>query len=272
VSFESDERQIRASLGLHRGRRALGSAMVAIAGLALLLRIVVPDEQPVLVTPPGIQPNAPAVAPLASRAPVRRRSLRTQTQAPVRAAAPVASSTERSAPPAEQPAERVASSPERSAPPAEQPAERVVPPAEQPSEALVPPPPAVPPAESPAAPEVDIAAPDEPPAEPLPERAAPVAWEGSGESIARAIADAKRAAVRKCFEHELKQQPKLAGTVVVELELAAPDRVEALRVSDDLNRPEFTHCVTSAMQGLRFAALDEDISVRVPYTLRPVPR
>ena len=126
------------------------------------------------------------------------------------------------------------------------------------------------PAESPAAPEVDVAAaPDAPPAEPLPESAA---GEGSGESIARAIAAAKRAAVRNCFEHELKQQPKLTGTVVVELDLAAPDRVEALRVSDDLNRPEFTRCVTSAMQGLRFAALDEDISVRVPYSLSPVQR
>ena len=50
------------------------------------------------------------------------------------------------------------------------------------------------------------------------------------------------------------------------------NRVEVLRVSDDLDRPEFTRCVTSAMQGLRFAALDEDISVRVPYTLSPVQR
>jgi hypothetical protein len=117
-----------------------------------------------------------------------------------------------------------------------------------------------------------MVAPPEPPAEP----AASVAQEEGSDSraaaIARAIADSKRAAVRTCFERELKQQPKLTGTVVVELDLAAPDRVEALRVSDDLSRPEFTRCVTSAMQGVRFAALDEDLSVRVPYALSPVMR
>jgi hypothetical protein len=111
-----------------------------------------------------------------------------------------------------------------------------------------------------------------PPPEPAAEPVAPTAWDGNGESIARAIADAKRAAVRACFERELKQQPKLVGTVVVELDLAAPNRLEALRVSDDLGRPEFTRCVTAAMQGVRFAALDEDISVRVPYVLSPVTR
>lgn len=92
---------------------------------------------------------------------------------------------------------------------------------------------------------------------------------GNGEDIARAIAAAKRAAVRTCFEHELKDQPKLTGTVVVELDLAPPDRIDGLRVSDDLNRPGFTRCVTSVMQGVRFAALDEEVSVRVPYVLSP---
>lgn len=111
--------------------------------------------------------------------------------------------------------------------------------------------------------ESDGDAPPAPPAEPA---------TGNGEAIARAIADAKRAAVRECFERELKQQPKLAGTVVVELDLAAPDRVESLRVSDDLARPEFTRCVTAAMQTVRFAALDEDVSVRVPYALSAVAR
>jgi len=93
--------------------------------------------------------------------------------------------------------------------------------------------------------------------------------DGNGERIARAIAAEKRAAVRACFEHELKEQPKLTGTVVVELELAPPARVEAVRVSDDLNRPTFTRCVTAAMQSARFAALDEELSVSVPYVLRP---
>jgi hypothetical protein len=183
VSFESDERQIRASLGLHRGRRALGLVLLAIGGLAVLLRAGARDEQPVLVTPPAIEsPVAPAVPPQANRAPVRRRAVGKQTAhapSPVRAAAPVASSPERSAPPS-------ADRPAPSAPPE--------PPAES-----VPPPPVVQADESAAARQVDVAAaPDEPPAEPLPESAA---GEGSGEAIARAIAAAKRAAVRNCFEH-----------------------------------------------------------------------
>ena len=73
--------------------------------------------------------------------------------------------------------------------------------------------------------------------------------------------------MRTCFEHELKDQPRLTGTVIVELDLAPPDRIDGLRVSDDLNRPTFTRCVTSAMQEVRFAALEEEISVRVPYVL-----
>lgn len=93
--------------------------------------------------------------------------------------------------------------------------------------------------------------------------------DGNGERIARAIASERRAAVRTCFEHELKEQPTLTGTVIVELDLAPPTRVEALRVSDDLNRPTFTRCVTTAMQAVRFAALDEEISVSVPYVLSP---
>jgi hypothetical protein len=127
--------------------------------------------------------------------------------------------------------------------------------------------------------ESELVPPEPPPAE-LPDdvderpagRASRPEDDGNGAAIARAIADAKRAAVRECFERELKQQPKLAGTVVVELELAAPDRVEALRVSDDLERPAFTRCVTAAMQTVRFAALDEDVSVRVPYALSPTLR
>lgn len=75
--------------------------------------------------------------------------------------------------------------------------------------------------------------------------------------------------MRACFEHELKEQPKLTGTVIVELELAPPARVDAVRVSDDLDRPAFTRCVTTAMKGVRFAALDEELSVSVPYVLSP---
>lgn len=93
--------------------------------------------------------------------------------------------------------------------------------------------------------------------------------DGNGEAIARAIASAKRAAVRECFERELKQTPKLAGTVVVELDLAPPNSVREVRVSDDLERPSFTRCVVQTMQDVRFSSLDEEVSVRVPYALTP---
>ncbi len=134
-------------------------------------------------------------------------------------------------------------------------------------------PPAIAPVEEEAPPPPPDAPPAEPPEEvegppPAPQAEEP-AQDGNGEGIARAIAAEKRAAVRSCFERELKEQPKLTGTVVVELDLAPPARVEAVRVSDDLNRPGFTRCVTAAMQGVRFAMLDEEISVRVPYVLSP---
>lgn len=121
---------------------------------------------------------------------------------------------------------------------------------------------------SPGPPTVEAEVPAVEAVDPLPDPL-PQGGEGESERIARAIAAERRAAVRACFEHELKEQPKLAGTVVVELELAPPTRVDAVRVSDDLNRPAFTRCVTMAMQGVRFAALDEELSVSVPYVLSP---
>jgi hypothetical protein len=116
---------------------------------------------------------------------------------------------------------------------------------------------------APRAQEESVGPPPAPPAEEEDAR------DGNGEAIARAIASAKRAAVRECFERELKQTPKLAGTVVVELDLAPPSTVREVRVSDDLERPSFTRCVVQTMQDVRFSALDEEVSVRVPYALTP---
>lgn len=96
--------------------------------------------------------------------------------------------------------------------------------------------------------------------------------DGNGESIARAIARAKRAAVQDCFERELKRSPDLRGNVTVELELSPPNRVGAVRVSDDLNRPELTRCVTATMQKLQFSGLNEEVSVQLPYALSPAPK
>lgn len=94
-------------------------------------------------------------------------------------------------------------------------------------------------------------------------------FDGNGESIARAIANAKRSAVQGCFERELKRTPELRGTVTIELDLAPPQRVNAVRVTDDLDRPEFTACVTTSMQRLSFTGLNEEVSIQLPYVLQP---
>ena len=104
-----------------------------------------------------------------------------------------------------------------------------------------------------------------PPAEPEAVSEAPDL--GNGEAIARAIAADQRGAVRACFERELKGDPTLHGTVAVELDLAPPNQIAAVRVSDDLERPAFTECVSAAMRHARFAALNEEVHVRVPYVL-----
>lgn len=57
--------------------------------------------------------------------------------------------------------------------------------------------------------------------------------------------------------------------MLVEFDLAPPDRVIDVRVSDDLERPSFTRCVSDEMHRVRFAALDEELSVAVPYVLSP---
>lgn len=91
--------------------------------------------------------------------------------------------------------------------------------------------------------------------------------DGNGEAIARMIARSKRQAVQQCFERELKRTPDLAGRVSIELELAPPSRVELVKVSDDLGRPEFTACVHATMKRLAFTGLNEEVTVQLPYTL-----
>jgi hypothetical protein len=98
---------------------------------------------------------------------------------------------------------------------------------------------------------------------------APLTFDGNGEAIARAIANAKRRAVQACFEHELKRAPNLHGTVNVELDLAPPQKVNDVRVSDDLDSPELTRCITTTMQHLNFTGLNEDVTIHVPYVLSP---
>ena len=116
-----------------------------------------------------------------------------------------------------------------------------------------------------AAPPLVAAALPEPEVAPEPEPT--LTFDGNGEQIARAIANAKRSAVQKCFERELKRSPDLKGTVHIELDLAPPQQVNDVRVTDDLERPELTRCVTAAMQRLNFVGLNEEVTIHLPYVL-----
>lgn len=228
------------ALGLRRSpRRWLLPALVTVAlGVAFLATRPVPETEVASTTEtPSVEAPAPVTPPPAKHSRVKR-----STRA--------------------EPAPRTRLAVESPPPPKA----AAAPPAPVAVEPTPPPPPTV--EEAPAVvsaarlEEVDDAPPPAPPAE-TEER------DGNGEAIARAIAAAKRQAVRECFEHELKQAPKLRGTVVVELELAPPARVLDVKVSDDLERPEFTRCVAATMRDVKFTALDEELSVRVPYVLTP---
>jgi len=239
------------ALGLRRSPRGLVVAVVCVGVVVAVvaLKDFVHFERstgPVTVDapppPPPSMPVTPAIAPGPKRLSRVKPTRATKVTPAVVPSAPSAVAVE--APP-------VVEAPAAVSTPA--PAPVVV------EEAVAPPPP--PPAEEPAVEPEPVAA-----AAVEPETVAP---DGNGAAIARLIADQKRAAVRACFESELKATPKLRGTVVVELDLAPPNKVGAVRVNDDLERPEFTRCVRATMESVKFGALDEEVSVSVPYVLVP---
>ena len=250
---ESDE--VSAKFGLHRGRRVLAFGLVT--GLLIWggregLRALdeappVPPPPPALVTAPLATKHATAVRPVAAKH--KAKAARTVSRGSLPSPAPAVA-------PAVAPSEP---EPNLSAPPlvAGEGVEHAAPIAPAPI------------AEDPVAPEAiepDRAAPEAiEPVHPAPE--AESVGDGNGEAIARAIAIEKRRAVQDCFERELKQTPTLKGNVTVELDLAPPQQVNGVRVTDDLDRPAFTQCVSSTMQHLSFVALNEEVSVHVPYVL-----
>ncbi|MFT3711379.1 MAG: AgmX/PglI C-terminal domain-containing protein [Archangium sp.] len=247
-----DQKPIDAvALGLKRGpRSALGVAVLIIAALAV---VVATRAESVTVSPPPEQ--APETPPAVSAV------------APTKKTKPSATKRKKVAvPPAvvEKPVAIAQPKPEAPAPVAIAPlveVARVEPKVEQPEPLAPPPPPPAPEPEEEVAPAPAAAV--APVAEPV------IEVDGNGAAIARLIADSKRAAVRACFESELKQAPKLRGTVVVELDLAPPNKVSDVRVSDNLERPAFTRCVRATMQTIHFTGLDEELSVSVPYNLTP---
>lgn len=222
---------VRDGLGLNRGRRVLHVALLLLAGAlgkTAFDVIVAPRPASAAAVVVPALPSQPELAPL-PRPPAPKKSRNKSA---------------------------------RSAP---RPPKPVAPPVDS-EEDSVPPPMLAPPlvaTEPPAPPPVAEAA----AVAPAPVEEEPLSFDGNGAEIARAIARAKRAAVQACFEHELKRSPTLAGNVTVELDLAPPKTVQAVRVTDDLGRPEFTQCVTAAMQHLAFTGLNEEVSVQLPYVL-----
>ncbi|MGC4120395.1 MAG: AgmX/PglI C-terminal domain-containing protein [Myxococcales bacterium] len=88
------------------------------------------------------------------------------------------------------------------------------------------------------------------------------------EELARSLATQKKGAVQLCFERELKRDPRLKGSAMVQVTLEAPHRVGAITVRDDLDRASFTKCVKTAMKALDFPNLSEDVTVELPFALK----
>jgi len=235
--------QMAAQLGQHRGRRLLFLLLAGATGWGgreLWLRN--PEWRSTRQAPPVAEQTVAARSTAPAKAvvprPARRRTAKAARVAVRQAATP--SMAVAIAPP--------------SAPP---PLASVPAPAE--------PPPAEPPPEE-SAPE-ESAPEESAPEESAPEPEEQLVGEGNGEAIARGIAADKRAAIQACYERELKRTPELRGRVTVELDLAPPQRVEEVRVLDDLARPAFTQCVSDAMQHVRFLALNEEASIQLPFIL-----
>jgi hypothetical protein len=88
------------------------------------------------------------------------------------------------------------------------------------------------------------------------------------EELARSLAAQKKGAVQLCFERELKRDPRLKGSALVQVTLEPPHRLGAVAVRDDLQRPSFTKCVREAMRSLDFPNLEEDVTVELPFALK----
>lgn len=86
-------------------------------------------------------------------------------------------------------------------------------------------------------------------------------------TVARVIARDQRGRVQLCFERELKRQPQLRGTVLLEVDVAPPRKVVSLTVQDSLKRPRFTRCVRHALKRLRLPHVREEASLQIPFAL-----
>jgi hypothetical protein len=89
-------------------------------------------------------------------------------------------------------------------------------------------------------------------------------------AIAREIRTRRRA-IAACYERALKNQPTLAGKLVVRFSLAAAGTVTAVDVDDDsLGAPDVTACIRGVVLRWRFPALTEGpAELSFPFVFQP---
>jgi hypothetical protein len=89
-------------------------------------------------------------------------------------------------------------------------------------------------------------------------------------AIAREIR-ARRKAIAACYERALKQQPTLAGKLVVRFSLTPAGTVGAVAVDDDtLGAPDVSSCIRAVVLRWRFAPLTEgSAELSFPFVFQP---
>ena len=89
-------------------------------------------------------------------------------------------------------------------------------------------------------------------------------------AIAREIRG-RRKAIAACYERALKQQPTLAGKLVVRFSLAAAGTVSAVDIDEDtLGAPEVGACIRAVVLRWRFPALtDGPAELSFPFVFQP---
>jgi hypothetical protein len=89
-------------------------------------------------------------------------------------------------------------------------------------------------------------------------------------AIAREIRG-RRKAIAACYERALKQQPTLAGKLVVRFSLAPAGTVSAVDIDEDtLGAPDVAACIRGVVLHWRFPALtDGAAELTFPFVFQP---
>jgi len=86
----------------------------------------------------------------------------------------------------------------------------------------------------------------------------------------RAVIDAKKADVKKCYEAALTRNSALAGRITVSITIGADGKVTSVRVAaTNLNNTEMERCLLEILKGLVFKAPGKEVKVSYPFTFNP---